>query len=278
MRDSKLDLFLIFIKGDYRISRKYAESKKGLPIKGLDLPLFRYVLSLQERIQRLKIIYLKIAKAHKETLEETQQVEIKGYGSHIKSTELNIYYEVFFNEIYSIMENVSRINLFMFENPGSIPPKFSKQIKKIKSGDLSFSPEYDKLIREEMEWFNDVSRIRDNANHFLTGLVVFDRTDDGKPIPKYLNYNISERKKHESDDPKIEMNISNSVAIFFENTIKFLDKISSIYIERMDKDVPCHITYFKDGEVEIRSITYNDYVAGNDGEYVTTLINPKKDK
>jgi transposase len=130
MRDSKLDLFFTFIKGDHRISRKYAESKKGLPIKGLDLPLFRYVLSLQERIQRLHIIYSKIVKSHKETLEETQQVELKGYGSRIKSTELNIYYEVFFNEIYSILENVSRINLFMFENPSNISPKFSKQIKK----------------------------------------------------------------------------------------------------------------------------------------------------
>lgn len=277
MKTPKFDLFFTFIRSDSRMTRKYALDTRKSTNK-LDLPLLRYALSLKERIQRLEIIHSKIVKSHSETLEEMQQVEKKGYGFCIKSMELNIYYEAFFNEISSIMENISNINIFMFDNCGSVSHKFSNQIKNIKKGTLCLSPEYDKLILEEMEWFSDVSRIRDNTNHFLTGSVVFDKTDDGELIPSYLNYNVSDRNKHESNNFKIEMNISESVTHFYEHIIRLIENISSIYIERMDKDVPCIIRSFKDGTMELRSITYNGYVAGMDGEFVMTLIDPKKKK
>ncbi|WP_394697868.1 hypothetical protein [uncultured Methanomethylovorans sp.] len=100
------------------------------------------------------------------------------------------------NEIYSIMENVARINLFMFEESHDIPPKYTKQTNKIKNGKLSLNPKYDKLILEEIEWYNQVNTIRDNVNHFLTGIAVFNRLDDNTIVPQYFNYNMSERNQH----------------------------------------------------------------------------------
>lgn len=198
-----------------------------------------------------------------------------GHGTNIKSLELNIYYETFLNEIYSIMENIARINLFMFDDSNSVPHSFTEQVKKIKNSELSLHPKYDKLMSEEIDWYFEVNRIRDNIAHFLTGQAVFTRTDDKKLIPQYLNYNVSNRKHHESDDFKIEKDILDSTQIFFDNTMKTLNEIAEIYIGKMDKDVPCHIPFVKEGEIEIWALSYNNFIRGEKGTFVTKLLGAK---
>lgn len=272
---SNLDLFFIFIKGDYRTSSKYIESKNGLPISELDFPLLRYAMSLKERIQRLQIIHSKVIETHDDVIREIQHVDEIGHGSNIKSSELNIYYETILNEIYSIMENVARINLFMFDDSYNIPHRFTEQVKKIKSSELSLHLKYNKIISEEMEWYIEVNTIRNNTNHFLTGQAVFSRLDGKIPLPQYLNYNMSNRKLQENCDFRIEKNILESTQVFFDNTMKTLNKIAEIYIERMDKDVPCHIPFFIGDQIEIWALSYNNYVKGEKGKFITKLFNPR---
>lgn len=274
MNESSLRLFLRFIKGDRRTSREYAESKKNLPISKLDFPLLRYTTSLSDRIDRLFIIRSKITETHGDAIKEMIHFEKTGYGYCIKGIELNIYYEAFLNEIYAIMENVARINLFMFEESHDLPQRFTSQVKRIKNNKPIHS-KYDKLILDELEWYNEVNTIRDNVNHYLTGLAVVGRSDDKKPLPQYLNYNMSPREQHVKQEFRIEKDILQSTEMFFKSTMNTLEKIAEIYIELMDKDAQCQFIFPINGENEVWEMSYNDCIQGKKGKFICKMLGPK---
>jgi hypothetical protein len=267
---SSLDLFLMFVKGDKRSSPllRNEQKRKGIQIGQLDFPLIRYTYSLSQRVSMLSILKEKIHKLGVEVLEEQKEVEKTNKSkTNEKSIELIIYYESFLNQIYNIMENVSRINLFIFELNTNISPKFTNQMKQIKNEKLKFHPEYDK-IKEEMKWYLQVHGIRSNANHFLTGANVFGRSEKGELILEYLNYNLSNRNNHSTDPFKIEYDILSTVDSFYNATIITLNKIADIYLENMDKDKKCHITFIIDGYLEIRELSCNELIQGELGKLI----------
>ncbi|WP_321416982.1 hypothetical protein [uncultured Methanomethylovorans sp.] len=88
VKESNLDLFFMFIKGDHRAPRKYAELKKNLPIKELDIPLLNYTISLKDRIDRLSILHSKIIQTNEEAIREIEYVYKNGRGYYIKGLEL----------------------------------------------------------------------------------------------------------------------------------------------------------------------------------------------
>ncbi len=154
MELSKLQLFLIFIKVDNRCSPQYKEEqkRKGIPVGELDFPLLRYTFSLQDRLRMLTVLRNNIHELNKEAIEELEQIQEKGSGTNEKGLTLTVYYESFLNQIYNIMENLAKINLFMFDDNKNKPPdKFSDQMKKIKQGELKLHPKYDKLIIDKMD-------------------------------------------------------------------------------------------------------------------------------
>jgi hypothetical protein len=261
--------------GDHRSHNSYIESRKGLPIKQLDFPLIRYAWSLKDRLNRLSIIRSKIIECNTEATCALKLTDQMGHGSNIKGIELNIYYESFLNEIYSIMENIAKINLFLFDDSSNIPPNsFNKQLNNIRKSKVSLHPKYDQLVLNEMGWYDEVHKIRSTVTHYLTGTSVCSREDDGTPRPGYLNYDLSNRNGLKSSDFKIKYNILESTEIFYDNMIELLEKISEIYIERMDKDVECHIPIlfidqteeFK--TMEIRALSYNDHIEGKKGKII----------
>lgn len=268
---SNLQLFFTFIKGDHRTSLEYLKSRKGLPIKGLDHPLLRYTMSLADRIERLKIIFSKINETHVDALRETQNIYEGKLGYYMKGIELNIYYEAFLNEIYTIMENIARINVFMFDDSHDIPHSFMEQLKKIKKYKLSLHPKYNRLISEEMNWYIDVNTIRDNTVHYLTGIPIFDRSDGGTILLQHLSYNLSEREQHKDSEFKIKKDVLESAKEFFEKTMEILEKIAEIYIERMDKDVECQIIRFADNKLEVWALSYNNCIRGEKGKYIKRI-------
>lgn len=269
MEISSLDLFLMFIKGDRRSSPllRNEQKRKGIQIGQLDFPLFRYTHSLSQRVSMLCILKENIHKLGVEVLEEQKEVEKTNKSkTNEKNIELIIYYESFLNQIYNIMENISRINLFMFELNTSVTPKFTAQMKQIKNEKLKFHPEYDKLIKEEMKWYSQVHSVRSNANHFLAGTNVFGRSGKGELILEYLNYNLSNRNDHSIDPFKIEYNILSTVDSFYNATISTLNKIADIYLEKMDKDKKCHVTFIVDGYLEFRELSCNELIQGELGK------------
>lgn len=202
MNLSKLDLFLIFIAADKRyLSQFMGESKRRGIVEGeLDFPLLRYIISLQNRLRMLTILRNDIHNLNKEAKEEMKRTQEKGSGINEKGLILTIYYESFLNQIYNIMENLAKINLFMFDANPSVSPHFSNQMTAIKKGNLNFYPDYDKLIKNEMDWYKQVHQIRSNVNHYMVGLNVFGRADDEEWIPQYMNFamidRLSERKSN----------------------------------------------------------------------------------
>lgn len=271
---SKLQLFLTFIKADKRCSPQFTKDlKRRIPGNKLDFPLLRYVFSLEERLNMLTILRDKIHKSNKEAIDEMERIQENGSGTNEKSLNLVVYYESFLNQIYNIMENLAIINLFMFDAIKESPPDhFSDQVKKIKNRNLKFHPSYDKLIEEEMDWYDEVHRIRSTTNHFVVGMIIFGRTDEGGWIPQYMNFDIP----HTADEYfKIERNILKDTDFFYESTIKTLNQISGIYIERIDKEKPCAVTFIGKDEIEFRELSFTEYMSGQKGKLIQFPVRRK---
>ena len=275
MKLSKFQLFLTFINADKRCSPQFMEEpkRKGIPVGELDFPLFRYVVSLKDRLSMLTILRNNIHNLNKEAKEEMERTHEKGSGTNENGLILIVCYESFLNQIYNIMENLAKINLFMFDANNNPSQGFCKQMKTIKKGNLNFHPDYDKLIKEEMDWYKEVHRMRSNANHFMVGMNVFGRADDGEWIPQYMNFNISDRLS--DNDFKIERNILRDAEFFYNSTIKILNQISEIYIEIMDKDKTCAVSFFEKDGIEFREISYNQFIAGEKGKLIQSTIRSK---
>lgn len=275
MKLSKLQLFLTFIKADKRCSPQFKEEQKRKKIPGgeLDFPLLRYTFSLETRLGMLTILRNDIHNLNKEAIEEMKRTQEKGSGTNEKGLILTVCYESFLNQIYNIMENLAKINLFMFD--ANINPNhgFSDQMKNINKGKLKFHPDYDKLIKEEMDWYMEVHQIRSNTNHYMVGMNVFGRADNGEWIPQYMNFNISDRSS--DNDFKIERNILRDTEFFYNSTIKILNQISEIYIERMDKEKPCVVIIVEKDGIEFREISYNQFIAGKKGKLIQSTIRSK---
>lgn len=275
MKLSKLQLFLTFIKADKRCSPQFKEEhkRKGIPMGELDFPLLRYTFSLENRIRMLTILRNNIYELNKEAKEEMKRTQEKGSGRNEKGLILTVYYESFLNQIYNIMENLAKINLFMFD--ANINPKhgFSDQTKKINKEQLKFHPDYDKLIKEKMNWYTEVHQIRSNTNHYMVGMNVFGRADNGEWIPQYMNFNISGR--FSDADFKIERNILKDAEFFYNSTIKILNQISDIYIKRMEKEKTCVVPFFEKDGIEFREISYNQFIAGEKGKLIQSTIRHK---
>lgn len=261
-------LYITFAKGDHRAAFGY-KPKSWLPMKGGNSLLITYVSSLETRVKRLHIIMDKINDANTDTATEMIEITKTGFGSSSKMLELSLFYEMLLYEIYSIMENIAIINIFMFEDNYNVSRKFTDQRKKIIKGDLSFHLKYDEMIKNETDWYMEVNTIRNNITHFMAGIIVFSRDDDGNYISEHLSYNVSGRKEHNRFDSEIKKQIIESSLSYFEKTMNFLDATAEIYIEIMDKDTECAIPFMMNNKIEFRIISYNNYVellSNNNGE------------
>ncbi len=107
----------------------------------------------------------------------------------------------------------------------------------------------------------------------MVGMNIFGRTNDGKWIPQYMNFSISERSPNK--DFKIQRNILEDTVFFYDSTVKILNQISEIYIERMNKDHPCIVTFFGEDEIEFREVSYNEFISGQKGKLIQFPVRRK---
>ena len=271
MKLSKLQLFLTFIKADEKYSSQLMG--KGFPFGKLDFPLLRYTSSLDKRLQMLTMLLNYIHDLNENSKSEMKKAQENGYGTNEKGLILIIYYESFLNQIYSIMQNLAIINLFMFNANGSVSHKFSNQmngINNIEEGKVYLHPQYDKLIKEKMEWYQEVHQIRSNTTHFMVGMNVFEQSDNEEWIPQYMNFSISNRLP--DFDFTIKRNILKDADFFYNSTIEILNQISEIYIERMEKDKTCAVTFIEKDGIEFREISYNQFMSGEKGKLIQSTI------
>jgi hypothetical protein len=275
---SNLDLFLNFIKGDSRCSQslKQEQRLKGIPIGSLDFPLYRYVFSLRSRLDMITFLRIKIPELNTASIESIKKIEENGSGSTQVSVELILLYEAYLNQIYNVFENIAKINLFIFNYQSKPPHSFHKQMKKIKSGNLTFDQDYDRIISEKMIWYEEIDGIRGNSNHFLVGLNVYARDETKNYIPMYMNYNISDRENRL--ETTIERNILDDTIKYYESLLQSLELIAGVYLKYIEKDNLCHIPFRTEDQLIIRELSLNQYIEGNLGKIVATFPLSRENK
>ena len=130
------------------------------------------------------------------------------------------------------MENVAKINYFIFAKK-ELCRGFENQKNKIVCGNLSLNPKYDTIIKETINWYEELSSIRHTFIHFIVGICVSGKDEENKTRLVYLTYNLSNVK---SDDKKAKIvrNIIEDVEFFYQKTMNFLNDISTIYLEKID--------------------------------------------
>ncbi|WP_410509752.1 hypothetical protein RSJ42_05910 [Methanosarcina hadiensis] len=165
------------------------------------------------------------------------------------------------------MENVAKINFFVFDNyfilyDQELNRGFENQRNKIIKGKLSLHPEYDNIIKNDLNWYNELCAIRHTFIHFIAGMCVIDRKEE--IVLKYLTYNLSYIELNE--EVKIIRNIIEDIESFYNKTITFLNDISTIYLKNLDPRIMSHINILNDDYLEIREISLGDYLEGKTGK------------
>ncbi len=262
---NELDLFLGFgiQNKKWRIDNEEIE-KRGLPIKDeFDFQIIRYITSLRDRINNLSLLKSEIEVLNKEAIEETEKLYETNYGTSHKRNLLANYYETFLNQIYGIMENIAKINFFVFDdyfvhNTQELNRGFENQRDKIIDGKLSLNPEYDNIIKNDLDWYKEVCAIRHTFIPFIAGLCVIDRKEE--IVLKYLTFNLSfiELNKEE----KIIRNIIEDIRSFYNKTMTFLKGISIIYLKNIDPRAISYDYILKDDYLEVWEISLSDYLDG----------------
>ncbi|MDD4532036.1 MAG: hypothetical protein PHW22_01165 [Bacilli bacterium] len=267
---NKLDLFLGFgiQNKKWRIDNEEIE-KRGLPVKDeFDFQIIRYIASLRDRINNLILLKNEIEVINKEAIEETEKLYETNYGMSYKRNLLANYYETFLNQIYGIMENVAKINFFVFENHfihnKQLIQSFQGQRKKIIEGKLSLHPDYDNIIKNDLDWYNELSAIRHTFIHFIAGMCVIDRKEE--IVLKYLTFNLSVIELNKEE--KIIRNIIEDIESFYNKTMTFLNDISTIYLKNINPRSMHYDYVLKDDYLEIMEISLGDYLEGKKGKFV----------
>ena len=86
------------------------------------------------------------------------------------------------------MENVAKINYFIFAKK-ELCRGFENQKNKIVGGNLSLNPKYDTIIKETINWYEELSSIRHTFIHFIVGMCVSGKDEENKTRLEYLTYN-----------------------------------------------------------------------------------------
>jgi len=266
---NELDLFLGFgiQNKQWRIDNEEI-GKRGLPVKDeFNFQFIRYIASLKDRVISLSLLKKEIEVLNKEAIEETKRLYETNYGISYKRDLLTIHYETFLNQIYGIMENVAKINFFVFDNyfihnKQELNRGFENQRNKIIEGKLSLHSEYDNIIRNDLNWYNELCAIRHTFIHFIAGTCIINRKEE--IVLKYLTYNLSNIELKE--EVKIIRNIIEDIELFYNETMTFLNDISTIYLKNLDPRIISSINTLNGDYLEIWEISLGDYLEGKTGK------------
>ena len=268
--ESQISVFAKFCVASKHVSWPRTENQKrtGAPAGQMEWPMLRYILSLEHRITCVNYSLERVKEAEALAAEEIKEITRWGIGTYDPSLILVYYYESLVDQIYKAMENVAKVNLFLYDSKQAPPHDFQRQMRSIANAKLGFSKSYDRIMKEDMDWYKDVLRIRENSNHYSIGMGVFKRDDNGKPILQYLNYEISRREANRGNDGKIESNILDSAKELGARFNSCMGAIGSAWLEEVDPTKRCAIPFLYPDRMETRMLSLEEYRAGQLGELV----------
>ena len=273
MTASSLSLFGNFIGAcSYMIQKPTAEHlRAGIATEEMDFPLFRYGLSLEGRISMADFSYQHIKETNEGAIEEIVQSKKKKVGEPLPSHNqfaLISYFESFIDQVHKTLETIATMNLFIYpiqwnelsNNDWRNISSFNYQRKRIINGELSFGTEYEHVMAE-MDWFDELRDIRDNANHSMSGLPVHGTDNDMHPILVYYVHICLGRL-----DARVgvkQFPIIEKTELFYRGFHSSLDKIGQCYLQTIDREKKIPIPVFKDGKVSFTELNFNEFIKGN---------------
>jgi hypothetical protein len=256
------DLFLQGI-----INREYKEGLMSQEEYVNKKYFFWYTNSIFTRIEILCLlesdfdsIFCKVAK---------DNVENEGFTiPRANSLRMISLYQQYLDNIYNIMENISRFNLFCLNK--NMAHSFFDQRKKIIEGKYPVPSEYLDIIRDEMDWYEDVHLIRSNMNHFLIGDYDIEKTENGRWIFKYQNTNLSHRALL-GNKQYIERNIVEDIKSFKTSLFSVLKKIFNVYLKKVGTDKKAHILKYTADGINIHELSFSEFISGEKGKIVEKI-------
>jgi hypothetical protein len=147
----KIRLFLLFMKEDNRIPEA-----------------IRWAISIDSKIRAMDVLFEEVLNQIPKCRMEFEEIKKKGLGSDTESHKLALKYEVFLNSIYSLCENISRVVAYLYHRK-NLPQGFHDQKQKFLE-DKSIDAHYTKILNST-QWYNEVRSMRDEATHYLSGLI-----------------------------------------------------------------------------------------------------------
>lgn len=166
------------------------------------------------------------------------------------------------------MENISRFNLFYFNR--QMAHNFSDQCKKIIEGKYNVPSEYINIVKNEMDWYDEIHLIRSNMNHFLIGDYDIQKTKEGEWIFKYENINLSSRT------PQIEKSYMirdilkdvEDLHLFLFLTLK---KIFLIYLKEIGSDSKAYILKYTEEGICYHELSFKEFISREKGKIIERL-------
>jgi hypothetical protein len=267
-----MSLFKVFCGATKKVSpsRTEGQRKAGAPAGPMDWPMLRYIMSLELRTKCVNYSLRRVESANVLAAEEIEETNKQGMGTYDPFLILVYYYESLVDQIYKAMENVAKVNIFLYDSKHP-PHTFEDQMTKIRNGILKLSESYDRVMMDKMDWYREIPPIRNNSNHYIIGTGVYKRDDKGTPILQYLYYEISERKENRGETGKIEKDILDSARSLCTRFNSCMDDICSAWLQEVDPTEACTIPFIYSDRIETRRISLGEYRAGQDGELMATM-------
>ena len=250
------------------IHKENRENKISEEVYLRKLRNFQYIDSIYTRIDILKILNNELISVIDDTIRDHEDNE--GFPVPITSSlKLLLIYKQCLDTIYNIMENISRFNLFYLCN--GMKHSFYDQYKKIIQGNYLIPDEYRDIIKNDMDWYQDVNLIRSNMNHFLIGEYDIEKTENGEWIFKYQNINLSSREPHIDTSQFIERDILEDIDLFYKSLFHVLEKIFLVYLNKTGMETKAHFLKYTADGINIHEMSFIEYVGQEKGTIVEKL-------
>jgi len=234
--------FLEFSKGDRQL------------IDAID-----YIRSMQDKIMTVELCKEEFINQIHNYEKENEELEEKGIVIGIQNHLLIVKYETYLNSIYSLLESFAKIVMHIY-NKLNLAWNFHRQLEYFTKKNRDVDKEYTKAL-ESLTWYDEVRRIRDESNHFLSGLIINYQED----TPGYL---ISLKSGRKDTPKKIEIaDIVEHVTQIQKGLYQFFEDCGRLFLEKIDKDVRisrmCGIT--KRGFGCYKHQSYNEMINNQPG-------------
>lgn len=226
---------------------------------------FRWSMAIRDKIFKMNTAYEDVTRQIPVWSADHKEMEKTGHGSTKEGVILALRYETFLNSIYSLCEGLAFLVGEMYPK-AKLSPHFNKQKKAFLSRKRDVDPSYAEIL-ESQNWYDEVSAIRGEATHFLSGFIIISKEGE----PGYFNKPKGDRKGTPADISK--ESIEKHILEIYQNIDIFLLRFGDHFIQKINPDLRVPKICLLDGTkyVGARERSLNDIIHHRTGICHTPL-------